>query len=117
MLHWPSYQICERKVTRNVQIWYLIVNAHKSSNIFLGRPSFNTLGAIVSTYYLAMKLPSALGDIIIVHMDKPIAKKCYVDSLSIRSWSPRHRRVHNIERVKAEEMVDLDSKLNDEVKV
>ncbi|KAL5124679.1 hypothetical protein HKD37_02G005034 [Glycine soja] len=36
----------------------------------LGRPSLNALGAIISTPYLAMKLPSYSGSIITVHANQ-----------------------------------------------
>jgi len=71
-------------MTRTVKIRYLIVDTHTSYNILLGRPSLNILGAVVSTYHLAMKFSSTLGDIITVHVDQPTARKCYADSLRER---------------------------------
>jgi len=73
-----------------VKIQYLIVDAHASYNILLGRPSLNILGAVVSTYHLAMKFPSTLGDKIIVHVDQPTESRFKADSL-------RERLVHQAE--------------------
>ena len=78
------------RTTRTVKVRYLIVDAHTSYNIFLGRPLLNMLGAVVSTYHLAMKFLSTSGDIIIVHVDQPTARRCYVDSL-------RERPIHQAE--------------------
>jgi len=80
----------EGRTTRTVKIWYLIVDAHASYNILLGRPSLNILGAVVSTYQLAMKFSSTSGDIIIVHVDQPTARRFYAYSL-------RERPVHQAE--------------------
>jgi len=57
----------EGRQTKTIPIRYLVVEAHTSYNILLGRPSINALGAIVSTPHLAMKFPSSQGDIITVH--------------------------------------------------
>jgi len=94
-------------VTRMVKIRYLIVDAHTSYNILLGRPSLNTLGAVVSTYHLAMKFSSALGDIITVHVDQLTARRCYVDSLRERQF----------EKVLEEAEIDLDPRVSSEERV
>jgi len=78
------------RTTRTVKIRYLIVDAHTSYNIFLGRPSLNMLGAVISTYHLAIKFLSISGDIVTVHVDQPTARKCYADSL-------RERPIHQVE--------------------
>ncbi|XP_027922692.1 uncharacterized protein LOC114180581 [Vigna unguiculata] len=106
-----------RMVTRTVKIRYLIVDAHTSYNILLGRPSLNMLGAVVSTYHLAMKFPSASGDIITVHIDQPTARRCYADSLRERPESPPRRAVNNVEKVPGEAEVDLDPRVSSEERV
>ena len=105
------------KVTRTVKIRYLIIDAHTSYNILLGRPSLNTLGTVVSTYHLAMKFASASGDIITIHVDQPTARKCYADSLRGRPKSPLRHAVHNIERTSRIEGADLDPRFNDDTRV
>ena len=44
--------------------------------MILGRPSLNTLGAVVSTPYLALKFPVG-----VVHVDQKEAWRCYNKSL------------------------------------
>jgi len=62
-------------------IYFLVVDAPTSYNILLGRPSFNTLGAIVSMPHLAMKFPSLSADILTIHGDQQLARECYTASL------------------------------------
>ena len=104
-------------VTRTVKIRYLIVDAHTSYNILLGRPSLNTLGVVVSTDHLAMKFLSASGYIITVHVDQPTARRCYADSLRERPKSPPKRIVKNVEKVVGEAEVDLDPRVSSEERV
>ena len=104
-------------VTRMVKIRYLIVDAHTSYNILLGTPSLNALGAVVSTCHLAMKFLSALGDIITVHVDQPIARRCYANSLRERPKSPPKRTVINVDKVPGEAEVDLDPRVSSEERV
>ncbi|XP_027932707.1 uncharacterized protein LOC114188309 [Vigna unguiculata] len=47
--------------TKTIPIRFLVVDAPTSYNVLLSRPSFNTLGIVVSTTYLAMKFPSPSG--------------------------------------------------------
>jgi len=77
-------------ITRTVKIRYLIVDAHTSYNTLLGRPLLNMLGAVISTYHLAIKFLSTSGDIVTVHVDQPTTHKCYIDSL-------RERPIHKVE--------------------
>jgi len=63
----------ERSHTKSIKIHYLLVEASTSYNVLLSRSSLNTLGAIVSTPYLAMKFPSPMGDIITVHVGQKVA--------------------------------------------
>jgi len=67
--------------TKTVPIRFLIVDAPTSYNVLLGRPSLNTLGAVVSTPHLAMKFPSPSGDILTIHCDQRLAHECYMASL------------------------------------
>jgi len=67
--------------TKTIPIRFLIVEVPTSYNILLGRPSLNTLGAVVSTPHLAMKFPSPSGDILIIHCDQRLARECYMANL------------------------------------
>jgi len=78
------------RMTRMVKIRYLIVDAHTSYNILLGRPSLNMLGTVISTYHLAIKFPSTSGDIVTVHVYQPTTRRGYAYSL-------RKRPIHQVE--------------------
>jgi len=67
--------------TKTIPIRFLIVDAPTSYNVLLGRPSLNTLGAVVSTPHLVMKFPSPSGDIFTIHSDQRLERKCYMASL------------------------------------
>jgi len=67
--------------TKTIPIHFLIVDAPTSYNVLLGRPSLNTLGAVVSTPHLAMKFPSPSGDILTIHCDQCLARECYMATL------------------------------------
>jgi len=67
--------------TKTIPICFLIVDAPTSYNILLGRPSHNTLGAVVSTPHLAMKFSAPSGDILTIHCDQRLARECYMASL------------------------------------
>jgi len=67
--------------TKTLPIRFLIIYAPTSYNVLLGRPSLNTLSAVVSTPHLAMKFPSPSGDILTVHCDQRLARQCYMASL------------------------------------
>jgi len=47
--------------TKTIPIRFLIVDAPTSYSVLLGRPSLNTLGAVVSTPHLAMKFVMPFG--------------------------------------------------------
>ena len=67
--------------TKTIPIHFLIIDAPTSYNVLLGRPSLNTLGAVVFTPHLAMKFPSPSGDILTIHCDQRLARECYMASL------------------------------------
>jgi len=67
--------------TKTIPIRFVIVDAPTSYNVLLGRPSLNTLSAVVSTPHLAMKFPSPSGDILTIHGDQRLARECYMASL------------------------------------
>jgi len=45
----------------------------------------------MSIFHLAMKFPSTVGDIVIVHLDQKIARECYVVSLKIEPTRRLHK--------------------------
>ena len=107
----------EGRQTKTIPIRYLVVDAHTSYNILIGRPSINALGAIVSIPHLAMKFPSPQGDIITVHGDQRAARECYMASLKL-PHPPL--TTHNIEQSQARTTLagdDLDPKINSEARL
>jgi len=67
--------------TKTIPICFLVVDAPTSYNVLLGRPSLNTLDAVVSTPHLAMEFPSPSKDILTIHDDQQLAQECYMASL------------------------------------
>ena len=107
----------EGRQTKTIPIRYLVVEAHTSYNVLLGRPSINALGAIVSTPHLAMKFPSPQGEIITIHGDQRATRECYMASLKL-PHPPL--ATHNIEQSKAGATLagdDLDPRLTSEARV
>ena len=70
--------------SRTVNIRYLVVNAPSAYNILLGRPALNRIGAVASTRYMKMKLPSLEGTVITIKSDQKEAKKCYENNLKTK---------------------------------
>ena len=61
-------------------ICFLVVDAHSTYNVLLGKPSLNSIKAVSSAYHLAMKFPTENG-VGVVRGDQRIAKECYVASI------------------------------------
>jgi len=74
----------EASQTKTIPIYFFVVDAPTSNNVILGRPSFNTLGAVVSIPHLAMKFLSPSGDILTIYGDQRLARECYIASLRPR---------------------------------
>ncbi|XP_027931921.1 uncharacterized protein LOC114187764 [Vigna unguiculata] len=72
---------CDDTQTKTILIGFLVVDMPTSYNVLLGRPSLNTLGAVVSTPHLAMKFPSPSNDILTIHGDQQLARECYMANL------------------------------------
>jgi len=104
--------------TKTIPIRFLIVDAPTFYNILLGRPSLNTLGAVVSTPHLAMKFPAPSGDILTIHCDQRLARECYMASL--RPQLPIQQTNH-IERPPSSSIAlsgeDLDPRIGQDVRL
>ena len=53
-------------------------------NLLIGKPSFNRLGAVISTKHLKMKFPSLDVRVATMKVDQKVARKCYENSLQAR---------------------------------
>jgi hypothetical protein len=69
---------------KTIKVRYLVVRTLCASyNIIIGRPAINTLGAAMSTLYLAIKYPLDNGGVGMVRGDQVLARQCYESSLKI----------------------------------
>jgi len=66
----PHTMFREGNQMKTIPVRFLVVEAHTSYNVLLGRPSLNTLREVVSTPHLAMKFPSTSGDISTIHREQ-----------------------------------------------
>ena len=64
---------CDGAHTKTIPIRFLVIDAPTSYNVLLGRPSLNTLEAVISAPHLAMKFLSLSGDILTIHDDQQLA--------------------------------------------
>ncbi|GAU16859.1 hypothetical protein TSUD_368080 [Trifolium subterraneum] len=75
----------EEENAKTIKVRYLMVKTPFTSyNIIIGRPTFNILGAVMSTLYLSIKYPLNNGKIEVVKGNQALARKCYESSLKIR---------------------------------
>ncbi|GAU41237.1 hypothetical protein TSUD_280360 [Trifolium subterraneum] len=75
----------EEENAKTIKVGYLVVKTPFTSyNIIIGRPSFNILGAVMSTLYMSIKYPLNNGKIRVVKGDQALARKYYESSLKIR---------------------------------
>ncbi|GAU44869.1 hypothetical protein TSUD_329260 [Trifolium subterraneum] len=104
----------EKENAKTIKVRYLVVKtAFTSYNIIIGRPTFNTLGAVMSTLYLSMKYPLDDERIETVRRDQAQGRQCYELSLRLkRNHSPADQliisRVNMISRANMVETSDLD---------
>jgi len=75
-----------------IKIRYLVVNTPNSYNIIIGRPSFNQLGALLSTKFLVMKYPPDNGRVGTIKGDHKVARECYLASLKLQKRAPVPRK-------------------------
>ena len=94
------------KQAKTIKIRYLVVNAPNSYNIVIGRPSFNRLGALLSTKFLVMKYPLDDGGFGTIKGDQKVARECYLASLKLR----RKETPRKDSKGDSVNMIDLDSR-------
>ncbi|GAU46524.1 hypothetical protein TSUD_402540 [Trifolium subterraneum] len=104
----------EKENAKTIKVRYLVVKTTFTSyNIIIGRPAFNTLGAVLSTLYLLMKYPLDDGKIGTVRRDQAQRRQRYELSLRLkRNQAPADRpiisRVNMIGRANMVKTSDLD---------
>lgn len=62
---------------KSVNARYLMLNVASPYNIIIGRPTFSTLEAALSTLYLTLKYPLQNGRVWVRKGDQGLARKCY----------------------------------------
>ncbi|GAU44770.1 hypothetical protein TSUD_138820 [Trifolium subterraneum] len=68
----------EDENAKTIKVRYLVVKTlFTSYNIIIGRPTFNSLGAVMSTLYLSIKYPLNNGKVGVVKGNQVLARKCY----------------------------------------
>jgi hypothetical protein len=89
---------------KTIRVRYLVINSPSSYNIIIGRPSFNLLGAFLSTKFLVMKYPLSDGKVGTIRGDQKIARECYHNSLRLQKAKkkPDNKVTHEVN------MIDLD---------
>ena len=69
--------------TKTIPARFIVVDCPSAYNAIIGRPTLNSLGAIVSTIHLAMTFLREDGSVVTVHRKSSVARKCYQESLKI----------------------------------
>ncbi|GAU32151.1 hypothetical protein TSUD_68220 [Trifolium subterraneum] len=104
----------EKENAKTIKVRCLVVKtAFTSYNIIIGRPAFNTLGAVLLTLYLSMKYPLDDGRVGTVRGDQAQGRQCYELSLRLKrnqvpADQPIISRVNMISRANMVETSDLD---------
>ncbi|WJX84068.1 hypothetical protein P8452_66678 [Trifolium repens] len=89
----------EKDQAKTIKVRYLVVKTPFTSyNIIIGRPSFNTLEAAMSTLYLSIKYPLEDGRVGTIKGDQTLARRCYESNLDPREEF-QDRRVSLIEEL------------------
>ena len=78
--------------------------------MILGRPSLNTLGAIVSTPHLPLKFVISATEVGFIHADQKDVRRCYHESLSKKG------KEAEIERTQEVHMAKIDQNRNMNIK-
>ena len=72
------------EASQTITIRYIVVRAHSSYNLLLGRSSLNRLQSVVSTVHLKVKFPTLDRKVATLRVDQATARKCYENSLKAR---------------------------------
>jgi hypothetical protein len=90
---------------KTIRVRYLVVNTPNSYNIIIGRPTFNLLGAFLSTKFLVIKYPLEHEKVGIIRGDPKIARECYHNSLKTQKGNRRdEEKAHNVNMINLDPM-------------
>ena len=73
---------------KTILVKFLVVDCSSAYSAILGRPTMNTLGAVVSTIHMAVKFPGDNGRVVTLRGNQDEARSCYKESLKIGRTSP-----------------------------
>jgi hypothetical protein len=62
---------------KTIPVRFIVVDCPSAYNPIIGRPTLNSLGAIVSIVYLAMNYPGENETVVTVHGKSRDARRCY----------------------------------------
>ncbi|XP_072064499.1 uncharacterized protein [Arachis hypogaea] len=79
--------------SKTLSIDFIVVDVGSAYNALIGRTTLNRLEAVVSIPHICMKFPMPEG-IVTIRGDQKLARKCYNESLNLRSKS---KEVNTIE--------------------
>ncbi|XP_025657486.1 uncharacterized protein [Arachis hypogaea] len=82
---WLKTTLGEHPMNKTKDMQFLVIDCTSPYNIILGRPFLNSFGAIVSTLHLCVKFQVQEDQIVTIHSDHIKARKCYNESLKIRT--------------------------------
>lgn len=71
----------EQDQAKEIKVKYLVIDAPSLYNVIIWRPTFNQMGATLSTLYLCIKYPLLDGRVGFIQGDQEIAKRFYAESL------------------------------------
>lgn len=69
---------------RKIKVRCFVIYVLSSRNMIIGKPTFNKLGATISTLYMHMKYPLPDGRVGVIQEDQEISMKCYIYSLKLK---------------------------------
>lgn len=93
-----------RSQEKVVKVKYLVVNSPNSYNIIIDLPTFNHLGAFLSTKYLVMNYPVEKGGIRTIRGNQKVARDCYHANLRLQNKTKKKGK----EKPFSANVIDLD---------
>ena len=107
---------------KTIDARYLVIDSRALYHMILGRPSLNTLGAVVSTRHLVLKFPFSPTKVRVMHTDKKEARQCYNESLKKKGKEQGKagtQEIHmvDVDRSRKMNMMNLDPREEGKVRL